>query len=289
MLWGICFFFILCIFCFEKLNIPRGEKFFRRSLYGETRKTCVILRRDELEKAPGNREPRPSTFLLFSSGLNPSSSLLVSSPGDQLLPITLGLRGGLATTKRKYRVGGKWLRTWVWGNRECKYSLLSFTRRKGTGQSLQILGWLSGSRLYAELSHFSQLLNAVVYRCARLLASKWTSFAPFRFIYYAVRCYLKEILWEKWLIYLHRPAFVLTGFICLCQRKLTMGCSRERAEHPRVLQTESVHRLGQSFQPLSLGHNYTKSSFLRTPVYTEYKITLKEYVQFLHILLCIRI
>ena len=183
-----------------------------------------------LRKRPGNRDPRPSTFVLFSSGLNPNSSLLGSSPGDQLLSITLGSRGGLVTTKRKYRVGGKWLRTRVWGNRECKYSLLSFTRRKGTEQDLQILGWLSGSRLDAELSHFSQLLNAAVCCCALLLASKWTSFAPFRFIYYAVRCYLEEILWEKWLIYLHRPAFVLTGFICLCQRKLTKGCSRERAE-----------------------------------------------------------
>lgn len=117
---------------------------------------------------------------------------------------------------------GMWLRTKVKGNHKSKYTLLNFVCHKGIKQSLQTLEWLRGTRLYAELSHFSPLLNIVMYHGALSPASKWTSFTPFRFIYYAVRCYLKKkILWKKWLIYLHRPAFVLTGFICLCQCKLT--------------------------------------------------------------------
>lgn len=227
-LWGICFFLILCIFCFKKLNIPSGEKFFRRSLYVETGKTCVIHRKDELEKTKplGNREPRPS-YLPVRLLWTQSKQLAVGQQPRQ--PAALR-HFGLVTTKRKYRITGKRLRTTVKRNHECKYALLSFTRHKGTEQNWQTLGWLSGSRLYAELSRFSWLLNVVTYCCALLLASKWTSLAPFRFIYYAVRCYLKKILWEKWLIDLHRPALVLTGFICLCQCKLTKGCSRERAD-----------------------------------------------------------
>lgn len=42
----------LCIFYFEKLNFPRGEKFFSRSfysLYVETGKTSVIHPEDKLK------------------------------------------------------------------------------------------------------------------------------------------------------------------------------------------------------------------------------------------------
>lgn len=62
----------LCIFYFEKLNFPRGEKFFSRSfysLYVETGKTSVIHPEDKLKnrKHRGNTEHRPSAFLLISS------------------------------------------------------------------------------------------------------------------------------------------------------------------------------------------------------------------------------
>ena len=235
-----------------KVKQPKRGKGFRTSLFADS----VIHPEDE----PGARRLRGNRTSPPALPLGPLGSVRTvpvgRQPGRPAAARHVGSRGGLVAAERKHRVGGKWLGTRVRGTREYKYTLLSFTCHKGAEPSLQTLGWLSGTRLYAELSHFSQLLNIVMYCCALFLASKWTSFAPFRFIYYAVRCYLKKkILWEKWLIYLHGPAFLLTGFICLCQCKLTKGCSRERANlqigclvtNPCVLQMKSVYCLRQSF------------------------------------------
>ena len=92
---------------------------------------------------------------------------------------------------------GVWLRMKVKGNHKSKYTLLNFICHKRIKQSLQTPEWLRGTRLYAELSQFSLLLNIVMYHCALSPASKWTSFTLLRFIYYSVRCYfLKNSLEE---------------------------------------------------------------------------------------------
>lgn len=146
---------------------------------------------------------------------------------DQMSSLTLGLSQGILGCKGKYRAGEGWLRTKVKGDHESKHTVLNPIFHKGMKQGLHTLRWLRGTRLYAGLSHFSPLLKIVTYHCALCLASKRTPFTPFRFIHYAVRCSFKKSLWKKWLIYLPRPAFVLTGFICLCQCKLTKVFSSE--------------------------------------------------------------
>lgn len=67
---GHLFLPMLCIFCLKKLNSPRGEKFFRTSLYAETGNTCVIHPEDERgERKPQGNRTSPPALLLCSSPL----------------------------------------------------------------------------------------------------------------------------------------------------------------------------------------------------------------------------